>query len=63
MGGVLPYKRLMEMSRWMGSHFYDRIDYNGVAFTIEGDKTGIAIITYLPKSDQDEVYNWPQNRL
>ena len=51
MGGVLPYKRLMGMSRWMGSHFYDRIDYNGVAFTIEGDKTGIAIITYLPKSD------------
>ena len=22
-GGVLPYKRLMEMCRWMGSHFHD----------------------------------------
>ena len=25
-GGVLPYKRLMGMCRWMGSHFHDRID-------------------------------------
>ena len=23
------------MSRWMGSHFHDWIDYNGVAFPIE----------------------------
>ena len=22
-GGVLPYKRLMGMCRWMGSHFHD----------------------------------------
>ena len=29
--GVLPYKRLMGMCRWMGPHFHDRIDYNGVA--------------------------------
>ena len=34
-GGVLPYKRLMGMYRWMGSHFHDWIDYNGVAFAIE----------------------------
>ena len=34
-GGVLPHKRLMRMCRWMGSHFYDWIDYNGVAFSIE----------------------------
>ena len=33
--GVLPYKRLMGMCRWMGSHFYDWIDYNGVAVSIE----------------------------
>ena len=33
--GVLPYRRLMEMYRWMGSHFHDSIDYNGVAFSIE----------------------------
>ena len=23
---VLPYKRLMGMCRWIGSHFHDRID-------------------------------------
>ena len=34
-GGVFPYKRLMGMYRWMGSHFHDWIDYNGVAFSIE----------------------------
>ena len=34
-GGVLPYKRLMGMCRWMGSHFHDWSDYNGVAFSIE----------------------------
>ena len=34
-GGVLPYKRLMGMCRWIGSHFHDWIDYNGVAFSIE----------------------------
>ena len=32
---VLPYKRLIEMCRWMGSHFHVWIDYNGVAFSIE----------------------------
>ena len=34
-GGVLPYRRLMGMCRWMGSHFQGWIDYNGVAFSIE----------------------------
>ena len=34
-GGVLPYKRLIGMCRWMGSHFHDSIDYNGVAFSID----------------------------
>ena len=29
--GVLPHKRLMGICRWIGSHFHDRIDYNGVA--------------------------------
>ena len=33
--GVLPYKRLLGMCRWMGSHFHDWIDYNGVAFLVE----------------------------
>ena len=34
-GGVLPYERLVELCRWMGSHFHDWIDYYGVAFLIE----------------------------
>ena len=34
-GGVLPYKSLMGMCRWMESHFHDRIDYNGVVFSTE----------------------------
>ena len=33
--GVLPYKRLMGMCCWMGSHFHDWSDYNGVAFSVE----------------------------
>ena len=33
--GVLPYKRLMGMCRWMGSHFRNWSDYNRVAFSIE----------------------------
>ena len=33
-GGVLPSNRLMELCRWMGSHFRGWIDYNGVAFSI-----------------------------
>ena len=33
-GGVLPYKKLIGMCRWMGSHFHDWSDYNGVAFSI-----------------------------
>ena len=32
-GGGLPYKRLIGMCRWMGSHFHDWSDYNGVAFS------------------------------
>ena len=34
-GGVLPCKRLMGMCCWMGSHFHDWIDSNGVAFSTE----------------------------
>ena len=34
-GGVLPYNRLIGMCRWMGSHFHDWSDYNGVAFSID----------------------------
>ena len=34
-GGVLPSNRLMGVCGWMGSHFHDRIDYDGVPFSIE----------------------------
>ena len=34
-GGVLPSKRLLGMCRWMGSHFHNWIDYNGVTFSVE----------------------------
>ena len=34
-GGVLPYKRLMGMCRWMGSHFHAWVDYIGVTSSIE----------------------------
>ena len=33
--GEIPYRRLMGMCRWMGSHFHDWSEYNGVAFSIE----------------------------
>ena len=31
-GGVLPHKRLMGMCCWMGLHFLNWSDYNGVAY-------------------------------
>ena len=34
-GGFFPYKRLIGMCRWIGLHFHDWIDYNGVTFSIE----------------------------
>ena len=37
-GGVLPSNRLMGMCHWMGSHFLDWIDYNGVAFLIGANR-------------------------
>ena len=43
-GGVLPYKRLMGMCLWMGSHFHDWIDYNGShIFGFFGGKTVLHI--------------------
>ena len=34
-GGLLPYTRLMGMCRWIGPHFHEWSDYNGVAFSRE----------------------------
>ena len=33
-GGLLLYKWLMRLCCWLGPHFHDWIDYNGVAFSI-----------------------------
>ena len=46
-GRILPYKRLMGMCHWMGSHFHDWIDYNGVAFSIEFTRMGSHIFCFL----------------
>ena len=35
LGGVLPYKKLMRMCHWTGSHLHNWIDYHEVAFSIE----------------------------
>ena len=49
-GRVLPYKRLMGMCRWMGSHFHDWIDYNGVAFSTELLEWGSTFLDFLGKT-------------
>ena len=33
--GVLLSKRLLGMCCWMGSHFHNWTDYNGVSFLVE----------------------------
>ena len=47
--GVLPYKRLMRMCPWMGSHFHNWIDYNGVEFSIELLEWGRTFSHFLGK--------------
>ena len=37
-GGLLHSNRLMGMCRWMGSHFHDWIDCNGVPFSIGSNR-------------------------
>ena len=49
-GGVLSYKRLMGMCRWMGSHFHDWIDNNGVAFSRELLEWGRTFSDFLGKT-------------
>ena len=34
-GRVLPSITLLGMCRWMGSHFRNWVDYNGVVFLVE----------------------------
>ena len=41
------FKRLMGMCRWMGLHFHDWIDYNGVAFLIALLEWGHTFLDFL----------------
>ena len=50
-GGVLPYKRLIGMCRWMGSHFHDWIDYNGVTFLEELLEWGRTFLGFMGKEN------------
>ena len=45
----------MGMCRWMGSHFHDQIDYNGVAFSIELLKWGPKVFDFRGKT---VLYNY-----
>ena len=51
----------MEVCRWMGSHFHDWIDYNGVAFSIGASivsRMGLHICGILGVSKFRQVGNW-----
>ena len=53
-GEILPSNGLLGMCRWMGSHFLDWTDYNGVTFSdIFNRVTRMGLQRKrLPKSDQ-----------
>ena len=72
---LLPSNKLIGMCHWMGLQFYDWIDLmhfpwrycNGVGhFQNSKDKIftqgGIAIFTFGQR-DQEQVQNWPNNRV
>ena len=46
-GEVLPRKRLMGIFGWMGLHFHDWIDYNGVTFLVELLEWGRTFLGFL----------------
>ena len=45
-----PYKKLMRMCCWIGSHFHGRIGYNGVAFSIELPERGRTVSDFWGKT-------------
>ena len=45
--GVLPSKILLGMYRWMGSHFHNWTDYNGVTFLVELLEWGRKFLGFL----------------
>ena len=42
------------MCRWMGSHFHNSIDYNGVAFSIELLEWGRTFSEFLEEENSDK---------
>ena len=58
-GGVLSYKRLMRMCRWMASYFHDWIDCNGVAFSIELLEWGRTFSAFLGQ-ESSRLANIPE---
>ena len=54
-GGVLPYKRPMGMCCWMGSHFHDWIDYNGVTFLVELLEWGCTFLGFLGEENSGKL--------
>ena len=62
-GRELPFKRLMEMCRWMISHhvftfsrFHDWIDYNVVALSIELFEWGRTFSDFWGKKNLQQTY-------
>ena len=49
--GVLPSKRLLGMCSWMGSHFHNWVDYNGVIFLVELLEWGRTLQDFWYKKD------------
>ena len=58
-GGILPYKRLLGMCHWMGSHFHDWIDFYGIAFSIELLEWGRTFSDFFRKGSSS--YLWLAN--
>ena len=60
-GELLAYKRLMGMCRWMGLHFQEWIDNNGVAFSRELLEWGRAFFGVRPtRSSYLRLANVPE---
>ena len=56
--GVPLYTRVIGMCCWMGSHFHDRIDYNGVTFSIALVEWGCTLILLIFGVREFKIYVW-----
>ena len=46
-------RRCRSMCRWMGSHFHNWVDYNGVTFSVELIEWGRTFRDFWDKKDQE----------